>query len=74
MDTALGVGNPRHNESGTLLEGIVPWAEAKPHLAQEIIAERALRYCDFCAIPTRPPAGCGARSRRDSPSLSGTTA
>jgi len=47
MDTALGIGNPRHNESGTLLEGIALWAEAKPQLTQEIIAERALRYCDW---------------------------
>jgi cytosine deaminase len=47
MDTALGIGHPRHNESGTLLEGIRIWSEAKPHLTQEIIAERALRYCDW---------------------------
>jgi cytosine deaminase len=47
LDTALGIGHPRHNESGTLLEGIRLWGEAKPHLGQEIIAERALRYCDW---------------------------
>jgi cytosine deaminase len=47
MDTGLGIGHPRHNESGTLLEAIRLWGEAKPHLTQEIIAERALRYCDW---------------------------
>ena len=47
MDTALSIGHPRHDESGTLLEGIRLWGEAKPHLGQEIIAERALRYCDW---------------------------
>jgi cytosine deaminase len=47
IDTGLSVGHPRHNESGTLLESIQLWGEAKPHLTQEIIAERALRYCDW---------------------------
>jgi cytosine/adenosine deaminase-related metal-dependent hydrolase len=47
MDTGLSIGNPRHNESGTLLEGIRLWGEVKPHLTQKIIAERALRYCDW---------------------------
>ncbi|CAN5706067.1 amidohydrolase family protein [soil metagenome] len=47
MDTGLSIGHPRHNESGTLLEGIRLWGEAKPHLTQEVIAERALRYCDW---------------------------
>lgn len=41
MDTGLSIGHPRHNESGTLLEGIRLWGEAKPHLTQEIIARRA---------------------------------
>ena len=30
MDTTLSLGMPRHNESGTLLEGIALWGEAKP--------------------------------------------
>ena len=47
MDTGLSIGHPRHNESGTLLEGISIWGEAKPHLTQEIIARRALAYCDW---------------------------
>jgi cytosine deaminase len=47
MDTALSIGHPRYNESGTLLEGIRIWGDAKPHLTQEIIAARALRYCDW---------------------------
>ena len=47
LDTALSIGHPRYNQSGTLLEGIQLWSEAKPHLTQEIIAERALAYCDW---------------------------
>ena len=29
MDAVLTVGEPRHNESGTLIEGILTWAERK---------------------------------------------
>lgn len=47
MDSALSYGQPRINQSGTLLEGIALWGELKPHLTQEAIAERALRYCDW---------------------------
>ena len=32
MDSTLSLGNPRLNESGTLLEGIKLWGELKPHL------------------------------------------
>jgi cytosine deaminase len=47
MDATLSLGLPRLNRSGTLLEGIALWGELKPHLTQEAIVERALRYCDL---------------------------
>ncbi len=47
LDAALSYGQPRVNQSGTLLEGIELWGELKPQLTQEAIVERALRYCDW---------------------------
>lgn len=47
MDSTLSYGQPRVNQSGTLLEGIKLWGELKPHLTQEAIVERALDYCDW---------------------------
>ena len=47
MDATLSHGLPRVNVSGTLLEGIALWAELKPLLTEEAIAERALQYCDW---------------------------
>ena len=47
MDSALTWGNPRVNESGTLLEGIAIWGELKPTLKAEDIIQRALTYCDW---------------------------
>jgi len=47
IDSTLSLGTPRHNESGTLLEGIALWGELKPHLTYEALVERALRYCDL---------------------------
>ncbi|MES2936691.1 MAG: amidohydrolase family protein [Pseudomonadota bacterium] len=47
MDSVLSYGNPRVNESGTLLEGIQLWGELKPTLLQEDIVRRALAYCDW---------------------------
>ncbi len=47
MDSTLSYGQPRINESGTLLEGIALWGELKPLLVQEAIVERALAYCDW---------------------------
>jgi len=47
MDSALTLGQPRMNLSGTLLEGIALWGELKPSLAMDAIVERALRYCDL---------------------------
>jgi cytosine/creatinine deaminase len=49
MDSTLSLGLPRLNQSGTLLEGIALWGELKPHLTQEALVERALRYCDWAA-------------------------
>ncbi|MCW5660927.1 MAG: amidohydrolase family protein [Burkholderiaceae bacterium] len=47
LDSTLTFGQPRVNQSGTLLEGIALWGELKPLLTEEAIAERALRYCDW---------------------------
>jgi cytosine deaminase len=47
MDSVLTYGNPRVNESGTLLEGIRLWGELKPTLRADDIVERALTYCDW---------------------------
>ncbi|MDD0809904.1 amidohydrolase family protein [Curvibacter sp. RS43] len=47
LDSALSYGQPRVNQSGTLLEGIALWGELKPHLTHDAIVERALRYCDW---------------------------
>ena len=47
MDATLSLGCPRLNHSGTLLEGIQIWGELKPDLTQEVIKDRALRYCDL---------------------------
>jgi len=45
LDSTLSYGQPRINQSGTLLEGISLWGELKPHLTHEAVVERALRYC-----------------------------
>ena len=47
MDSTLSLGQPRYNESGTLLEGIELWGEAKPLLTPELVVARALAYCDW---------------------------
>ncbi|MDE2238597.1 MAG: amidohydrolase family protein [Rhodospirillales bacterium] len=49
MDSALSLGLPRLNESGTLLEGIALWGELKPQLTQEAIYERAKKLCYWSA-------------------------
>src|SRR5205809_3578977 len=41
MDAVLTVGEPRHNESGTLIEGILTWAERKPFLTHDDVKSRA---------------------------------
>jgi len=45
MDATLSFGQPRVNQSGTLLEGIALWGELKPHLTIEAIKERAHELC-----------------------------
>lgn len=47
LDSALSLGQPRLNRSGTLLEGIALWGELKPHLTVEAIHERAKRLCTW---------------------------
>ncbi|MCI4354895.1 MAG: cytosine deaminase [Thermoplasmata archaeon] len=42
MDAVLTVGQPRFNESGTLIEGILTWADRKPSLTIEDVKARAL--------------------------------
>jgi cytosine deaminase len=42
LDAVLTVGEPRYNESGTLIEGIQTWAERKPFLTHEDVKRRAL--------------------------------
>jgi cytosine/creatinine deaminase len=42
LDAVLTVGEPRYNESGTLIEGILTWAERKPSLTHEDVKARAL--------------------------------
>jgi len=47
LDSALRYGQPRVNQSGTLLEGIALWGELKPTLSQDAIVETATRYCQW---------------------------
>jgi len=47
MDATLSFGQPRINESGTLLEGIQIWGELKPALTVEAIKSRALEICTW---------------------------
>lgn len=42
LDAVLTVGQPRYNETGTLLEGIQIWSERKPSLTREDVKQRAL--------------------------------
>jgi cytosine deaminase len=47
MDSTLTYGQPRVNESGTLLEGIQLWGELKAHLTVENIKSRAKALCHW---------------------------
>jgi len=47
LDSTLTYGQPRVNESGTLLEGIELWGELKPELTVDNIKARALRLCHW---------------------------
>ncbi|NVK42991.1 MAG: amidohydrolase family protein [Oceanospirillaceae bacterium] len=50
MDAALSLGQPRLNQSGTLLEGIRLWNELKPELTVEAIKQRALELCQWSIV------------------------
>jgi cytosine deaminase len=41
LDAVLTVGEPRHNESGTLIEGILTWSDRKQTLTHEDVKRRA---------------------------------
>ena len=41
MDSTLSYGQPRVNESGTLLEGIALWGELKPQPTHDASVQRA---------------------------------
>jgi cytosine/creatinine deaminase len=41
LDAVLTVGEPRYNESGTLIEGILTWAERKRTLGHDDVKQRA---------------------------------
>ncbi|EZQ13932.1 amidohydrolase family protein [Halopseudomonas sp. SMJS2] len=47
MDSTLSLGQPRLNQSGTLLEGITVWNELKPDLTFESIKQRAIELCHW---------------------------
>jgi len=47
LDSTLSYGQPRVNQSGTLLEGIEVWGELKPHLTVENIKARARELCHW---------------------------
>lgn len=41
LDAVLSVGDPRYNNSGTLLEGIRIWGERKPYLTKDVLVNNA---------------------------------
>jgi cytosine deaminase len=47
LDAVLTVGQPRHNTSGTLLEGIQIWSERKHSLTREDVKRRALQEIEW---------------------------
>ncbi len=47
LDTVLTYGQPRINQSGTLLEGIALWGELKPQLTIDAIKARAEKLCHW---------------------------
>lgn len=47
LDATLSLGQPRINQSGTLLEGIQIWNELKPDLTIEHIKNRARKLCHW---------------------------
>jgi Cytosine deaminase and related metal-dependent hydrolases len=49
LDSALTLGRPRYNESGTLWEGIRIWGELKRELTKEDILTRVEKVAKWCA-------------------------
>lgn len=49
LDATQSYGQPRTNDSGTLLEGIALWGELKEIMTVDDMIERALSYCDWAA-------------------------
>jgi cytosine deaminase len=47
LDSTLSLGQPRLNQSGTLLEGIQIWNELKPDLTAEHLKNRARTLCHW---------------------------
>ncbi len=47
LDSTLSLGQPRMNQSGTLLEGIQLWSELKPHLTVDSVKDRARQLCHW---------------------------
>jgi len=47
LDATLSYGQPRVNQSGTLLEGIELWGELKPTQSVEDFRDRALEFCHW---------------------------
>jgi len=47
LDATLSYGQPRVNQSGTLLEGIELWGELKPTQSVEDFRDRALEFCKW---------------------------
>ena len=47
LDSTLSLGQPRLNQSGTLLEGIQIWNELKPDLTAERLKNRARMLCHW---------------------------
>lgn len=45
LDSTLSAGRPRHNASGTLLEGIALWGEFKREMDEADLYDRAHRLC-----------------------------
>ena len=50
LDAVLSVGDPRYNESGTLLEGIEIWGERKKFLTKEVIKKNALEAIKWAVV------------------------
>jgi len=50
LDSALAYGDPRYNESGTLLEGIEIWADKKSRMTQDEVHSRAVRMLKLMMV------------------------